>query len=164
MAQHPVPRACRGMSGGPSASVRRVLAREINERVVLLARLEGAIAHDDAACALRDEVHRVLRYLDGTDHGPLSLVARTALLGHQRLRRQLHLAGERPVATTALKSLVPSEPGTAMYATIAVSAHDTTRRCQRQPRATPERATARSAPSTRSSTVKSKLTFTGRVS
>src|SRR6266571_3101220 len=64
-------------------------------------------------------------------------------------------------ATTAAVIRLSVDPGTSRYATTALNRHDSAMPCQRHDRTTPERPAARSAVSTRSSTVNSNLTFTG---
>src|SRR5712692_805995 len=63
--------------------------------------------------------------------------------------------------TTAAVIRLSVDPGTSTYATAALNRHDSAMPCQRHDRTTPERPAARSAVSTRSSTVNSNLTFTG---
>src|SRR6266849_2975579 len=63
--------------------------------------------------------------------------------------------------TTAAVIRLSVDPGTSTYATASLNRHDSAMPCQRHDRTTPERPAARSAVSTRSSSVNSNLTFTG---
>src|SRR4051812_32369967 len=98
--------ASHGTNTSCQASLRCVRACEADEGVALFTRGEGAVANDEAAGALRDEVDRVIGDLDLRDRRPGALAARAALDADERGGRELDLAGERPLAAELLAEIL----------------------------------------------------------